>query len=334
MNRDGKALYFALGLGFTFLIAAGGYLLAFIPGLKIIGPLACAIILAILYRHWMGYPEKLARGIQFSSKHLLKAAIILYGLKLNLNTILHQGLGILLLDAGTIIFSVVCLLLLSRWFKADRNLSFLLAVGTGICGASAIAAISSITHPKEEDTAISVGLISVIGTLFAITYTLIRPFLPFNSELYGIWSGISLHEVGNVALAGAPSGDNGMTYALLAKLGRVLLLVPFSFGLIFWINRKNKEKQNDATTPFPWFLIGFIIMSLIGTYVFNHWFPVSKNILHSVSFLTTFLLTMAMAGLGLNVNLKQIGKAVKPLIVLLITSIFLSGLTYLATFLY
>ena len=334
MECEGKVIPFLIGIGFTLVIAAGGYFLALFPGLNIIGPLACAIVVAIFYRHWMGYPEQLATGIQFASKRLLKVAIILYGLKLNLNTILHQGLGILLLDAGTIIFSIGCLLLLSRWFKADRNISFLLAVGTGICGASAIAAISSITRPKEEDTAISVGLISVIGTLFAITYTLIRPFLPFNSELYGIWSGISLHEVGNVALAGAPAGDKGMTYALLAKLGRVFLLVPFSFGLIFWLNRKNKGKQNDTTTSFPWFLIGFIIMSLIGTYVFNQWFPVSKTILHGLSFLTTFLLTMAMAGLGLNVDLKQIGKAVKPLIILLMTSICLSGLTYLATLLY
>ncbi len=319
-----------LGMAFTFVIAVAGYLLAFIPFFNVIGPLACSLLIAIVYRRWLGYPVKWAKGIQFTSKHFLRTAIVLFGLKLNINVVLHKGLGLLLMDAIVIVFSLGLLMLLAKWTKADRNLSFLLASGTAICGASAIATVASIVKAKDEDTAASVGLISIIGTLFAITYTLIRPFLTFDPASYGIWAGSSLHEVANVALAGAPAGSNGLAYALLAKLGRVFLLIPFSFVLIIWINRKNKG-TSAKTIEFPWFLLGFVITSLIGTYLINHYFPVPPFLLKKVSFLTSFFLTMAMVGLGLNINLKRMKqKAIKPLVLLVITSILLSIGTYIA----
>src|SRR5690606_21607524 len=127
----------------------------------------------------------LRSGIQFSSKQLLRFAIILYGLKLNISVILDQGLGLLVWDAVVIVFAISAMVWLGKWVKADRSITFLLGVGTGVCGAAAIAVVSSIMKSKEEDTAMSVGIIALMGTIFSVTYTILRPILPLSPVEYG-----------------------------------------------------------------------------------------------------------------------------------------------------
>lgn len=318
-----------IGVTFTFVIALLGYLLAMVPGFSHVGQLACAIIIAVFYRQIIGFPTAIQSGIAFSSKRLLRVAIILYGLKLNIATVLSEGLGLLLRDVGVIIFAIFTTIWLAKLLKADKTISLLLGVGTGVCGAAAIAAIAPIIKSKDEDTAISVGIIALMGTFFAIGYTILRPFLPLDAISYGIWSGTSLHEVAHVALAGAPAGEDGLAIALLAKLGRVFLLVPLCFIFIYIIKRKNKGEEHNTMIEYPWFLAGFIILSILGSYVFNHSIPVPDKVMEGVFSLTTWLLTAAMVGLGLNVRLKDLrAKAMRPLIAMTITSVVLSVLVY------
>ncbi|WP_028785086.1 YeiH family protein [Thalassobacillus devorans] len=322
-------LYWIAGILFTALIACFGFLLAWIPGLAIIGPLATAIILAVIYRQLFGYPEKLRSGVQYSAKNLLRLAIILFGLKLNMNVIFQDGLPLLLRDVAVIIFAIGVTLLFAKLFRADYSLSLLLGVGTGVCGASAIAAVSPILKAKAEDTAISAGIISLIGTVFAIAYTLIRPILPIDAATYGSWAGISLHEVAHVALAAAPAGEDGLAMALVGKLGRVLLLVPLSF-LFIYIMRKKGTPETNEKVAFPWFLLGFIATSLLGSYVLGTYIPLNEDLVSFISTATTFILTMAMVGLGLNVSLASLrSKALKPMLAMTITSLLLSGITLL-----
>lgn len=321
------------GISFTFLIALAGYVLAKVPGFDRIGQLACAIIIAVVYRQLAGYPEKIRPGIQFSAKQLLRAAIILFGLKLNIDTVFHQGLGLLVRDAVTIGFAITVMLLLAKWLKADISLSLLLGIGTGVCGAAAIAAVSPILKAKDEDTAMGAGLIALVGTVFAVGYTLMRPFLPLSALQYGVWSGVSLHEIAHVALAGAPAGSDALAIALLAKLGRVFLLVPLSLLLIHLMKRKSSREQShgepNSKIEFPWFLAGFILMSVFNSYILGRSIHIPAPAMNGVSLVTTFLLTMAMTGLGLNVCLKDLrSKALRPLLAMAITSVLLSVLTY------
>ncbi|MGE6718013.1 YeiH family protein [Peribacillus frigoritolerans] len=318
------------GIGFTLIIAVLGFILAALPGLNHIGPLACAILLAVVYRQVFGYPQKLRTGIQFSSKILLRFAIILYGLKLNMIVIFHQGFPLLLRGTITIIFSIAVLMIIAKWLKADFNLSLLLSVGTGICGAAAIAAVSPIIKAKDEDTAMGVGIIALVGTVFSIIYTLIYPFLSIGPMNYGNWVGISLHEIGHVALAAAPAGQDALAHALLAKLTRVFLLIPVCFILMLWMKKKGKM-EGEAKFEFPWFLIGFIVMSFVGSYIIGNKVLVSQKVMSYISDFTSFMLTMSMTGLGLNICLKELRtKAIRPLIAIIITSVLLSSLSYIS----
>ena len=102
-----------------------------LPFLDKISALTIAILIAILYRHFKGYPQAYRSGIAFSSKRLLKFAIILYGLKLNIYDVNGKGSGLLLIDIGIIFFSIELMLLLNKYIKGDKHLTLLLGLALG-----------------------------------------------------------------------------------------------------------------------------------------------------------------------------------------------------------
>ena len=317
-----KNVAFVVGIVFTLVLAGLGTKLAGYPVISRIGPMLASILLAVVYRNFIGYPEPLRKGIQFSAQKILRFAIVLFGFKLNVDVILHKGLTLMVHDVITIILAIAATVFVARLLKAEQKMSLMLGVGTGVCGAAAIAAVSPIVGASEEDTAISVGIIALMGTIFALIYTALRPSLPLSPELYGVWTGISLHEIAHVAAAAGPAGQNALAVALLAKLGRVFLLIPVSFVLSAVIRGRGEAKSK---TPFPWFLVGFVATSLIGTYV-----PMPKTWLAQVSTAASFLLAAAMVGLGLNVHLSHLrNRALRPLAAMAAASVLLSVVSYL-----
>ncbi|WP_342388273.1 YeiH family protein [Salinicoccus bachuensis] len=320
---------FWYGILFTFSIAVFSFGIAQLPGFTYVGPLATAIILAFIYRQIFGYPDRLRSGIQFSAKILLRAAIILYGLKLNIDTVFSEGLPLLMKSAIVIALAILLSYTLAKIFKADMTLSMLLGVGTGVCGAAAIAAVAPIIKAKDEDTAVSVGIIALLGTVFSIAYLIVRPYLPIDDVAYGVWSGLSLHELAHVALAAEPAGEESLAFALLAKLSRVFLLVPLCFVFI-WYMRRKQSRTGEAKVAFPYFLIGFIVMSLLNSYVLGDIVSLSEGFMTFISHLTTVLLTMAMIALGLNINMRDMaGRASRPFGIILLVSILLSITVYI-----
>ncbi|WP_372637386.1 YeiH family protein [Cohnella sp.] len=359
------------GILLTLSLALAGWAVSLIPGPSKLGPLACALLLAAAYRHRFGYPHALGAGVRFSSGTLLRAAIVLFGLKLDIVELLRQGLPLLLRSGASVAFSLVAVFAIGRLLRADRKWIALLAIGTAICGAAAIAAAAPLLRSKDEDTAISAGLIAVIGTVFATAYTLMLPWLPLSPESYGIWSGLTLHEIAHVAMAAAPGGPDALADGLLAKLCRVALLVPVCLAIAGaaklrslrggdrtggWDSEQDWKAEEDGQAgneagyqasamsgdktcdrnraagggfKFPWFLVGFIAASLFGSYALPALLPDPKPRLHELSYATTLLLGMAMAGLGLNVSLRDLrSRALRPLAAMLIASVLLSALTY------
>ncbi|MCO0862210.1 YeiH family protein [Staphylococcus pasteuri] len=323
MNKI-KDKHFTIGILFTFIIAIISLVLSKLPVLSQIGGLSIAILIAILYRHFKGYPEDYKSGITFSSKYLLKIAIVFYGLKLNIDEILGHGGQLLLMDACVIVFSILFTYFISRIVKADTSITTLLGVGTGICGAAAIAAIAPIIKSRDKDTAISVGIIALVGTVFSLIYTFIYSIIHISPVHFGIWSGTSLHEIAQVVLAGNYAGVESLKIALLAKLGRVFLLIPVILIFIFIVKFKNKNDKQAHHIDFPYFLIGFILMALINTYI-----PIPHALLKIIEVVTNIFLLMAMVALGLNVSFKDLkSKALKPLFIIIFVSICLSIISY------
>lgn len=316
---------FIFGILFTFIIAAISLISSKLPLLDKVGALTIAIVIAILFRHFKGYPESYRPGITFASKRLLKFAIILYGLKLNIFDVIGEGSTLLLIDGGVIIVSIGLMLLLNHYIKGDKAITLLLGIGTGVCGAAAIAAVSPILKSREKDTAISIGIVALIGTLFSLAYTVIYTLFTISPEVYGVWSGVSLHEIAHVILAADFSGDTALRIGLLGKLGRVFLLIPLSIVLILVMNMKSHAKNTNQRIEMPYFLIGFVLMAIFHTYVL-----IPQFIMQIIEPLTTICLLMAMVALGLNVSFKDLqDRAFKPLIGVIIVSTILSTITFI-----
>ncbi|HDC8109455.1 TPA: YeiH family protein [Staphylococcus aureus] len=316
-----KSKAFIYGLLFTFIIAVISLLGSKLPFLDKIGALTIAILIAILYRHFKGYPEAYRSGIAFSSKRLLKLAIILYGLKLNIYDVIGKGSDLVLIDIGVILFSIGLMLLLNKYIKGDKNLILLLGIGTGVCGAAAIAAVSPILKSREKDSAISIGIVALIGTIFSLAYTVIYSIFTISPEVFGVWSGTSLHEI----LASDFSGQEALSMGLLGKLGRVFLLIPLSIILILIMRKKSHSENEKKRIDVPYFLLGFVMMALFHTYV-----SLPHMVMQIIDNITTICLLMAMVALGLNVSFKDLkDRAFKPLIAVIIVSICLSTVTFI-----
>jgi uncharacterized integral membrane protein (TIGR00698 family) len=305
------------GLILALVITIISDLITKLPFFSIMGIMIISILLGMTWKSLIGVPTGAEIGITFSSKYLLRLGIILMGLRLNLEQIINAGFSILLIDITVITFTLILMIYLGKLFNVDRHLSVLIAVGTAVCGAAAIVAVASLINGKKQFTALAVACIAILGTVGALGYILVFPMLDLNPEQYGILVGGTLHELAHVVAAAIPGGEASMDHALITKLGRVALLIPVAIVLSILYKIKDSNPDTKSTKwkikdlPVPWFIFGFLGMSLITT--FNLFPGGLTNLLIALS---VYLLAMAMAGLGLSINFsdfKQVG--IKPVVV-------------------
>lgn len=319
-----KGLGFTQGLAITMFIAIAAKYISMLPFFSVMGQLVAAILLGIVCKAWVGVPEPAVRGIAFSSKVLLRIGIILLGLRLNLIDILHAGPKVFAIAVINISFTIFVVYGLSKWLKIDKKLGILTACGTAICGAAAVVAISPQLKASDNETAISATTVAILGTLFTLVYTILYPVLQLSDAGYGIFSGATLHEVAHVIAAAAPGGQEAIDLAVIVKMSRVAMLVPVSIMIGLWNGRgANKpERFSLKKLPIPWFIVGFLAMSGMNTAGI-----IPEAITVQLIAAAYFLIAMAMAGLGLGVDLvifRKRGK--KPFVAALIGSVLLAGL--------
>jgi len=335
LNNKNK-LGFVQGLGLALLLAAAARYLSGFPFLSIMGQLVIAILLGIGWRAVVGVPVRAVPGISYAGKVLLRYGIILLGVRLNLVDIVRAGPQVLVIAVINIIFAVFVVYGIARLLKADQRLSMLMACGTAICGAAAVVAISPQIRASDDDTAVSVAGVAVLGTIFTLLYTLLYPVLGLTSSGYGVFAGATLHEVAHVVAAAAPGGKEALDMAIIVKLTRVACLAPAAILIGIWAKRLERSNDGEGrdgsrrAVPVPWFILGFIAMSGLNTLGI---FP--EALADQLIFAAYLLIGMAMAGLGLNVNIAAFRTAGKSsLIAGLAGSVLLSGLGYLLIWLF
>ncbi|QAV21597.1 putative sulfate exporter family transporter [Paenibacillus chitinolyticus] len=300
----------------TLALALAAKALALIPGLNVIGQLVLALLLGIAWRAAAPVPASAPAGLAFASKKLLRAGIILLGMRLSLLDVVHAGPAVFAASAGNILFATVVVYAIARRMNVGPRLAMLSACGTGICGAAAIAGISPQIKADDDETAVGVTVIALLGTLFTVAYTLVYPLLGFSSAEYGFFSGATLHEIAHVIAAAAPGGSAAVDSALLAKLTRVALLAPVALVLGVWAARRERRGADEgapgsaasgaagsaaprkAGVPVPWFIVGFLAAAALNTIGIVPQ-PAAAAAVQGAY----LLIAMAMAGLGLNVNL-------------------------------
>ncbi|MEN1986759.1 YeiH family protein [Paenibacillus hubeiensis] len=297
---------FTLGIGLTLSLALAAKYAAGFPFLSIMGQLVLAILFGMLWRMVMGVPQRIANGISFSAKKLLRYGIILLGMRLNMRDIVHAGPKVALISILNITITICAVYGIAKLFKVEKRLGLLTACGTAICGAAAVVAISPQMKAKDEETAIAAAAVAILGTIFTLGYTLLYPMLHLSPSGYGIFAGATLHEIAHAIAAAEPVGKEAVDLAVIVKLTRVAMLVPVALLIGFWTHRKEgckhaetgvPDKKGWKSIPIPWFIFGFLAMSAVNTLQI-----IPAAAANQIVFAAYLLIAMAMAGLGLNVD--------------------------------
>lgn len=320
-----------------------GSLMAGLPVFSLFGALIIALIIGMLVqipmRAWLAHAAaKHAEGVgnaaALISNKLLRLGIILLGFKLNLDVLFATGVKTIAVAAIIVTLTITVTYLIARTLGVDEHLAILTAGGTGICGAAAVMGLSgSITMPKDEekrgrdDEVMAVATVAVMGTVFALAEIALRPFLGLSDVQFGTMGGASLHEIAHAVAVGGSAGDAGMDAAIIMKLSRVLMLAPTAMIIGAWWARRNTQPgDGPRKVPIPWFMLGFLVASVAGTYL--PFVAQFTDILVKAAYL---VLGMAMAALGMNVDFKAIASRGRMAVLAsFLASILLAGGAFLA----
>jgi len=285
-----------------------------------------AIILGMILKNTVKIPTVFDEGIKFSLKKILRLAVILLGFKLSLTEAAQIGwkglILVLIVTPSTLWFATW----IGRKLGLDRNLALLIGSGTAICGASAVAAVAPVVDGDEKDSTFAIATVTIFGTISMFLYPVIYNVFHLPNLLYAVWAGSSIHEVAQVVAAGFTAGDQAGQFATLVKLTRVLLIIPIATIIGLWQMRGQKgEKRGIKKDTIPWFVFGFL-----GVFIINSLHIIPKNPTDQLVSLDSFLLTWAMAGMGLETSfekMRQVG--IKPFYVGFMTTIFISILGFI-----
>lgn len=311
------------GLFLTVAIAGAGFALRQIPGLGLFSPMILSILAGIIFHNIVGTPARAKAGVVFSLRRILRLAIILLGLQLTGQQVIEVGGTGLAVIALTLVCTFLFTTWLGRLLGIDRKLSQLIAAGTSICGASAVIATNTVTQAHDEDVAYAVACVTVFGSTAMFVYPLLPTLLHLDPHAYGLWSGASIHEIAQVIAAAFQDGKQAGEFATIAKLARVTLLAPTVLVLGMMAARRAAQHghaRNHVKPPLPWFVLGFIALAGANSVV-----TIPTEIRAGIVLLTTFLLSMALAAMGLETDIAKLkAKGVRPFILGLSAFIFIA----------
>jgi uncharacterized integral membrane protein (TIGR00698 family) len=314
------------GLFLTAIVAAAAFALRQIPGVGTLSPMILAILLGIAFHNIVGTPSWAKAGVTFSLRRVLRAAIILLGLQLTITQVIEVGGRGLLIIALTLLTTFAFTVWTSRLLGVERKLAQLIAAGTSICGASAVIATNTVTEAHDEDVAYAVACVTVFGSIAMFTYPLLPGLLHLDPHAFGLWSGASIHEIAQVVAAAFQDGQKAGEFGTIAKLSRVMLLGPMVIALGIMARRSSTVPgANSARAPMPWFVLGFI--ALVGV---NSLVVISAEMKTIIVAVTTFLLSVALAAMGLETDISRLrAKGIRPALLGALAFLFIAGFSLL-----
>lgn len=253
--------------------------------------------------------EEFKEGITFCAKKLLRLAIILYGFRITFQQIFAVGVQGFIADV--VMLTTTYLLgyyLGTRVFKLDKDLCMLTSIGSSVCGAAAVLGTDSMLKSDSHKVSLAVSTVVLFGTVSMFLYPILASCGILPEEAFGIYIGSTVHEVAQVVAAGNAINTSVCDTAVIVKLTRVMMLVPYLFLLGLYLSKKSNTKRTKV--PMPWFAILFVIVCGI-----NSLNIIPEAIRSGIIEFDVFLLTVAMFGLGLETNFEKIkGLGLKPIL--------------------
>ena len=318
-----KVLKFLSGIILSVIIAAVAVFIENLLPIHLIGGAVIAMFIGMIVNHFIGKNSFFASGIKFTSKKILKFAIILLGLSLNINTILHVGKMSLVVMIFTLATCFGGGYFIGKALGLNWKLSNLISAGTGICGGSAIAAIAPTIDADDSDVAYAMSATFLFDMAMIVLFPIMGRAIGMSAEAFGIWAGTAVNDTSSVVATGYAFSEAAGDFATMVKLTRTLSIIPtvLTFALIqMSLKRKEaiKSSENEKeiktnfsfTKIFPWFIVGFLAMSIVASV-----FTIPTEIVTTTKSVSKFLMVCALAAIGLNTSFKDMKKSgIKPMI--------------------
>ena len=311
-----ERLLFLLGIAICFAVAGLSVLLEkLIPG-ELLGASIIALFMGTIVNSFF-HPKWIQPALKFTSKKILKAAIILLGASLSVSTILSVGKMTFFVMIFTFAMCFGAGFFIRKLFGLNWKLSNLISAGTGICGGSAVAAIAPVIDADDKDIAFAMSSTFLFDMVMIALYPLMGKALGMSDIAYGIWAGTSVNDTASVVASGYAFSEAAGDFATMVKLTRTIAIIPTV--LVFaWIGVRMKKKEMQTSSGgkkvnmmkiIPWFIGGFLLLAIANSIGF---IPAAvSGIMKTAS---KFLMVTALAAIGLSTSITDFKKAgLKPM---------------------
>ncbi len=291
--------------------------------IHLIGSAVIAMFIGMILNNFLKGTQIFATGLKFTSKRILKFAIILLGLSLNTTTILNVGKMSLTVMIFTLLTCFGGGYFIGKALGLNWKLSNLISAGTGICGGSAIAAVASTIDADDNDVAYAMSATFLFDMAMIVLFPIMGHALGMTDQAFGIWAGTAVNDTSSVVATGYTFSEGAGDFATMVKLTRTLAIIPTVVTFAFvQLRLKRKEVLANAQNGeelkanfsivkiFPWFILGFLAMSIIASI-----FTIPTAVVSGTKSASKFLMVCALSAIGLNTSFGSMKKAgIRPMI--------------------
>ena len=304
------------GFGLAVVIAAFAKFLESLLPVHLIGASVIALFLGMVINNFHRPGKQLSVGLKFTSKKILKFAIILLGASLNIGIVLEVGRLSLCVMVFTLFTCFGIGHFVGRALKINWKLSNLISAGTGICGGSAIAAIAPVIDADDIDIAYAMSATFLFDMAMIVLFPIMGRAMGLSDMAYGLWAGTAVNDTSSVVAAGYAFSEAAGDFATMVKLTRTLSIIPTVITFAFisaHLKRKAAAAEGGAqdvkasfniTAIFPWFILGFLAFTAI-----NSLGVIPAAVSAGMKDVSKFLMISALAAIGLNTSFKDMKKS-------------------------
>ena len=286
-------------------------------GLHFIGASVIALFLGMLVNAVRKPTAATAPGIRFTSKKILKFAIILLGASLNIRTVLTVGKFSLTVMIFTLATCFGLGALIGKALGLNWKTSSLINAGTGICGGSAIAAIAPVIEATDMDIAYGLSATFLFDTVMIVVFPLLGRWMGLSDAAFGLWAGTAVNDTSSVVATGYAFSEAAGDFATMVKLTRTLSIIPavLVFAAVSLHLKKKAQAGGTAVkvrirSIFPWFILGFLAMSALTSLGL-----IPAALAAALKSVSKFLMVAALAAIGLNTDFKTLCRSgAKPML--------------------
>lgn len=320
MNTVKKIVALLPGFALALVIAAAAKFIEGLLPVHLIGASVIALFIGMIINGIRKPGETFEPGLKFTSKKMLKFAIILLGASLNIAVVLEVGKLSLCVMFFTLLTCFGVGHFVGRALKINWKLSNLISAGTGICGGSAIAAIAPVIDADDNDIAYSMSATFLFDMAMIVLFPIMGRAMGLSDMAYGLWAGTAVNDTSSVVAAGYAFSEAAGDFATMVKLTRTLSIIPtvIVFALInAHIKRKEAAAEGESvraklhiTKILPLFILGFVGLAVINSFGF-----IPAALSHGMKEISKFLMIAALGAIGLGTSFKDMKKSgIAPMI--------------------